>query len=362
MGTLTTSQAEAGIQNFYKSYLPTYVSKVPSVPQDAIKLFGMAMGEGYSVKAAYELVIGQAVTLAASFENAYPSIPKPTLSQMVDSVGFANKLPGSEVINYLYPTASAADKSAILSAMNSGSLSATQFASGFSIAKATNSSPSAADIIKANTSLTPGSALKDSGLHFSGVTHDQLDFVTSMYVGGFGRAPDFGGLEFWSKELAANMKAGHTQFDAYLMVGHNMYVAGAKNAEGGTQLDNASYVDYAYNNALGRSADASGASYWINNLNSGAVERSQFLTTFLNSAQNAERDATFLGARVGVSEFAAQKHVTGPGTPSVDLKALIAPVVDIPTAQTAIEGIINKYGVAPIEMAGVSTLDVSFHG
>ena len=362
MGTLTTSQAETDIQNFYKTYVPTYVAKVPSVLTDSVKLFGMAMDQGYSVKAAYDLVIGQAVTLAAAFEHAYPSIAQPTPSQMVDSVGFANKLPGSEVINYFYPNASAADKSAILSAMNSGSLSITQFASGFSIAKATNSSPSTADIIKANTSLTPGSVLKDSGLNFSGVSHDQLDSVTSMYIGGFGRAPDFSGLEFWAKEYAANMNSGHTQFDSLLMVGHNMYVAGTKNGEGGTGLDNASFVNNAYNNALGRAADASGSIYWINNLNSGTVERSQFLATFLTGAQNSERDATFLGARVGVSEFAAQKHVTGPGTPGVDLKALIAPVVDIPTAQTAIEGIISKYGVAPIEMAGISTLDASVYG
>lgn len=366
MAALTQAQAEVNIQNFYKTFLPTMVSKLPDAPQDAIKLFELSMGQGSSVKASYDLVIAQGIVLAASFEHAYASNPTPSGSQFVDAVGFANTFSGSEVINFLYPSATAADKSTLLGAMNSGSLSITQFASGFSIAKATNNSPSADDIIKAHTALTPGAALPDSGLHFNGLSHDQQDFLVSMYIGAFGRAPEFDGLKYWATELATDLKAGHAQNDSYLMVGHNMYTAGAQNGEGGTQLDNSAYVNFAYNNALGRSADAAGAEYWINNLNSGGIERGQFLTTFLTAAQNSERDAVFLGARVGVGEFVAQKHVSGLGTAPIDLKGIIDPVHDIPTAQTAIDSIISKYGpapsVAPIELAGISTIDSAVHG
>lgn len=365
MAALTKSQAEAYIQSFYKTYLPTMVSKAPDAPNDAIKLFELSMAQGSSVKASYDLVIAQGVVLAATFEHAYASNPTPTGSQFVDAVGFANTFSGTEVIKFLYPSASAADKSTLLSAMNAGSLSITQFASGFSIAKATNSSPSADEIMKAPASLTPGSALPESGLHFNGLSDGQQDFLVSMYIGAFGRAPEFDGLKYWATELANDLKSGHAQNDSYLMVGHNMYAAGSQNGEGGTQLDNSAYVNFAYNNALGRAADADGAAYWINNLNSGGLERFQFLTTFLTAAQNSERDATFLGARVGVGEFAAQQHVSGVNKPPVDLKGIIAPVHDIPTAQTAIDGIINQYGlapsVAPIQLAGITTFDASVH-
>ncbi|CAM5410463.1 hypothetical protein SSTU70S_02952 [Stutzerimonas stutzeri] len=42
-----------------------------------------------------------------------------------------------------------------------------------------------------------------------------------------------------------------------------MYDAGERNGEGGTDLPNASYVNYAYNNALGRNADTSGYDFWL---------------------------------------------------------------------------------------------------
>lgn len=359
MATLTNAQAIANIESFYKKFLPTYVAKLPNDSyQYAIELFNAQLGAGSSLKASYDYVIAQAVVMAAGFENAYPSNPVPTGGQIVDPIGFANTFPNSEVINYLYPNASAADKATLISSMQNGSLSVTDFASSISIIKSSNPTPD--EIIKAPETLTGAANLPDSGLQFAGVTDGQLDLVISMYIGAFGRTPEFEGLEYWAKEFATNMSHGMKQNEAFQAVGQNIYKAGTENGEAGTTLNNADYVTFAYNNALGRPAEKSGYDYWVNDLDSGQMGRGDFLTTFLTAGLDHERDSNFLVARIAVGKFAAQNHVSGIGAPGIDSKAILAGVTDIASANNVISGIIAQYGAAPaaIELTGVTTFEL----
>ncbi len=359
MAALTASQAISNIETFYKTYLPTYVAKLPDDSyQSASKLFTMLMDSGWSLKASYDSVIAQAIVLANSFENAYPSHPVPNQDQMVDPIGFANTFPVSEVINYLYPTASAADKSSLVVSVNNGTLSVTDLGSAISILKPTNASPTANQIKAAPDQLSPSADLPHSGLNFPGISDHQLDFLTSMYIGGFSRAPEYEGLKYWANELATDTAHGMTQSEAFLAVGHNIYQAGAQNGEAGTTLNTSDYVGFAYSNALGRAADTAGFNYWVNDLDAGHISRGDFLTTFLTAGNDFARDANYLAARTAVGEFAAQKHVSGIGAPGIDTKAILAGVTDIASAQTVINGIITKYGTAPavqsIALVGVA--------
>jgi len=365
MAALTVSQAVLNIESFYKSYLPTLVSTFPnSGYQDAVNLFNINLSAGWSIKASYDTVIAQGLVSAISFENAYPSKPVPTKEQMVDAIGFANTFPASEVINYLYPNASSADKATLAASINNGSLSITDFGSAISILKA-SSNPTVDQIKGAPDQLSPVANLPDSGLHFPGLSDHQLDFLTSMYIGGFSRAPEYEGLKYWANELNNDMQHGMTQSAAFLAVGHNIYQAGLQNGEAGTTLNTHDYVGFAYNNALGRAPDTAGFSYWENDLNAGHISRGDFLVTFLTAGNDYARDANFLAGRTAVGEFAAQKHVSGIGAPGIDTKAILNGVTDIASAQTVINGIISKYGNAPatqsIELVGVSSVAVDMH-
>jgi hypothetical protein len=365
MSTLTSAQALQNIKAFYVSHLPTYTSKYSPWEGEVENLFNLNLQSGQSLKAAYDYAIATGIALGVSFEHAYPSNPTPTGSDMTNPVSFVNKFPPSEVVNYLYPSASAADKANLVTSITNGTLSVTDFGNALSILKPSTPNPTPDQIKSAPEQLSPSANLPDSGLHFPGLTDHQLDFLTSMYIGGFSRAPEYEGLKYWSSELNNDIQHGMNQSEAFLAVGHNIYQAGAQNGEAGTTLNTSDYVGFAYNNALGRAPDTAGFNYWVNDLNGGHISRGDFLTTFLTAGMNSDRDANYLSARTAVGEFAAQKHVSGTGAPGIDAKGVLSGVTDIASAQATINGIIAKYGSAPaihsIELVGVSSSSVDAH-
>lgn len=72
--------------------------------------------------------------------------------------------------------------------------------------------------------------------------------------------------------------------DAFKLLAHHMYWAGAQGGEQGTDLPNADYVDFVYQTVLGREGEASGVAYWVKELDDGSVARSEFIAVFLTSA------------------------------------------------------------------------------
>lgn len=359
MATLTQDQAAANIISFYKAYLPSLLAKIPTAYQNAIDLFHASIDAGYSFKASYDLVISQAIISAGSFENAYPSKPVPTNEQSLNPIGFVNTMPANEVINYLYPTASAADKASLTASIQNGTLTVSDLGSAISLLKPTTSSPTVDQIKHAGETLGSGANLPDAGLSFTGLTDHQLGFLTSMYIGAFGRTPEYEGLKYWANELAGELNHGQGQMAAFVATGNNIYKAGAQNGEAGTTLNTADYLTFAYNNALGRTADTAGYNYWMHDLTSGAISRGDFLATFLTAGLDQARDEAFLAGRIAVGEFAAQQHVSGKGAAGIDTKGILSGVTDVTSAQSAINSIIQKYGTASSPKA--EQVDV-FHG
>lgn len=92
------------------------------------------------------------------------------------------------------------------------------------------------------------------------------------------RNPDPGGRTYWINSLGAGKALW--RFRAQLF-GSNEYFTKA----GGT---NATYVQRAYADVLGRAPDPSGATYWTNKLNAGA-DRGQVALQFMNSAEARRR-------------------------------------------------------------------------
>lgn len=172
-----------------------------------------------------------------------------------------------------------------------------------------------------------------------------------MYDSAFNRAPEFNGLKYWANKLSAELSWGTDQATAYTVISKQMYIDGKGNNEGGTSLGNADYVNYAYQNILGRNGEAAGVTYWNNQLATGAVDRGGFVAKFVGDALGNVGDGDFQ-ARIAVSKFAGPEHVSrGPSAPGIDLHGVIQNVYDATSANAAINAIIQKYGTAAVPHA-----------
>lgn len=259
-----------------------------------------------------------------------------------------------EFVSIYYSGASASDKLAIKAAYNDGALTGMDLVAGIGLTSTGSTYPPASSVVSKAEEIGRESGFPEAFLPLSGLNDDQKDFLVSIYVAAFNRAPEYEGLKFWAGDMEKAMQSGYSEQDAFFFIGNAMYDAGERNGEGGTDLPNASYVNYAYNNALGRDADAIGYDFWLKELNSGAVERGDFLTVFLTGVEDGQRDALFLEARVAVASHAAQEHVSGNGAPGIDAREIMVGVVDSETALAKIAQIQDQFGVADIAMSGIS--------
>jgi len=268
-----------------------------------------------------------------------------TLGQ-TKAAAFVESLPSSMVVNFLYPQASADTKAAMTTALDTGAISKENFTFGILKLATTNTAPTLADVTKAATVAGLAASYPDSGLHVAGVTSAQQDFVVALYDSSFSRAPEYNGLTYWANKLNVELSYGTDQTTAYAVISKQMYIDGKGNGEAGTNLGDSAYVNFAYQNILGRSGDAAGVSYWNDKLATGTVDRGSFVAKFVGDAINNAGDSDFLQARIAVSKYAAQAHVSGPSAPGIDLHAVIQNVSDAASANAAINAIIAKYGTA----------------
>lgn len=185
-----------------------------------------------------------------------------------------------------------------------------------------------------------------------GVSKTQLNFLVAMYVGAFTRAPEHEGLKYWGTFLSKELAKQPTERDAFNALSKQMYSDGKGNGEGGTTLNDQDYVNFAYNNILGRNGDSGGIQYWNKQLSTGAIDRGSFVSSFVNDALQNAGDGDFLAARVSVAKFLAQEKVSGSSAPSIDLSGSISKIYDVDSAIKAIESINLKYGAPDINQGG----------
>ncbi|MEG3113668.1 DUF4214 domain-containing protein [Salinicola sp. 4072] len=118
-----------------------------------------------------------------------------------------------------------------------------------------------------------------------------LDFVQSLYVAYYGRPADSAGQMYWAERADAE--------------GQGAILDAFGNSEEFTQeygdLGNDELVDSLYQQLFGRSADATGQSYYAGILASGDKSLSEIAVTIMNAAQGSDIDA--IDARTEVAQY-----------------------------------------------------------
>jgi uncharacterized protein YkwD len=100
--------------------------------------------------------------------------------------------------------------------------------------------------------------------------------VARLYLAYFGRDPDFAGLMFWANQL----RVGYS-----LQAVSQAFATSGEFQQQYGSLSNTAFVDRVYRNVLGRAADSGGLSYWVGQLNSGALDRGGVMMNFSESAE-----------------------------------------------------------------------------
>jgi Domain of unknown function (DUF4214) len=99
--------------------------------------------------------------------------------------------------------------------------------------------------------------------------------VARLYFAVFRRIPDFGGLGYWLSQFRNGMSLG-TIADNFVASGEFVSTYGA--------LDDGAFVDLVYHNVLGRDPDPAGRQYWLDHLAFG-MGRGALMTGFSESAE-----------------------------------------------------------------------------
>lgn len=338
--TISINEAKANLSYLYERYLPSH----PDLLRTNLGVLDIAATDSaVNVQEVYEYLLSYFTLDVGQYGSAFPGHPVGLAERGGSPSAYDSSIPSGQIVDYYYPNASQADKAAIIQSLDSG-LPVSDFLEGWAVVSQISPAPSAKTIIEAATddNYIPGSPLS-----FPGVTDSQLDFLTSVYVGSFNRAPEYNGLKYWAVELGDHLKNGMPEHAVFRLIVSTMFKAGAENGEQGSTMSHSAYVTHLYNNVLGRTPDKGGLDYWVNDLSSGVVEREVFLETFLTAALEHKSDASYITARVEVAKFAAQEHISGSNASNINLSTILNGVKDASTAKAAINALIDKFGAVP---------------
>ena len=158
-----------------------------------------------------------------------------------------------------------------------------------------------------------------------------LDFSQQLeltYIGYFNRSADTSGLRFWSSQNQTAQAAGQSADDALKNIANSFspqtetyalypfLTSTAPLTTPASQASLSSLVGNVYANLFGRAADASGKSYWVGQLTSGAVSLGASILTIANGATGS--DATALQNKITVAlDFTTRTGSAGLGISSV---------------------------------------------
>lgn len=115
----------------------------------------------------------------------------------------------------------------------------------------------------------------------------EFDAVTAsvgrLYFAAFLRAPEPGGLLYWSEQVQAGVS---------LVTVAEQFAGSAELQARYGSLDDAGFVDRLYRNVLGRPAEEDGQQYWTSKLQAGELTRGGVLHHFAQSPEHRDRRAT----------------------------------------------------------------------
>lgn len=122
--------------------------------------------------------------------------------------------------------------------------------------------------------------------------------VTELYVATFNRAPDTGGLIYWSDHAGMTLE----------QIAASFFVQPETQALYPEALSNEVFVNTIYNNVFNRDAEPGGLAYWVDALESGSVSRANMILAIVNGAQNTPigQDQRVLDNKTEVGLYFAQ--------------------------------------------------------
>src|SRR5690606_16490771 len=101
--------------------------------------------------------------------------------------------------------------------------------------------------------------------------------VAGIFLSYFNRAPEYEAMAFYvdayNQLLAQQGDDPAAHPNAFKTLSAAIYVDGVRHGEvpGGSTISNAFYVDFLYENVLGREPDQAGLDYWVSQLDQGTI-------------------------------------------------------------------------------------------
>jgi hypothetical protein len=141
--------------------------------------------------------------------------------------------------------------------------------------------------------------------------------VAQLYTAFFDRAPDAAGLAYWVNELQTGLITLEQMASNWV----NEQPEGQAKYPNGTS--NTAFLDAIYQNVLGRSPDAEGQQYWLNQLSSGAMSRDVFIAAIINGAHGNTTAQGVLDAKLLDNKAAVGVAFADHGTNNLALAAKI---------------------------------------
>ena len=158
--------------------------------------------------------------------------------------------------------------------------------------------------------------------------------ITGLYVGLIGRAPDTGGLDFWTNGYRNRIDKGQSEAEALRGVAQNMFDAGATKEYYPETLSNQEIVDGFYENVLGRQGDAEGIAFWADALNKPETKTGDVLVDMIDAVkdysgdnQEALASQTLFEKKLEVSDYYVSE-ISQPGEADIEVSIRLLNAVD----------------------------------
>ena len=110
-------------------------------------------------------------------------------------------------------------------------------------------------------------------------TAELTNSIGRLYTAAFGRMPEAGGLNFWTKAASDNIIT-------YENIAKEFTVSNEFISRFGQNISDVEFIGNLYGNVLGRLPDAEGMNFWSNAMAVNGMSRSEALISFANSNEN----------------------------------------------------------------------------
>lgn len=117
---------------------------------------------------------------------------------------------------------------------------------------------------------------------------DQSETVGGFYDVMFDRAPDAGGLKFWTNSIVDYGNSELTVAEAFTQA----------TEDGANTLTNAQFVTLMYQNAFARTPDQAGFDFWVGALDAKLIDRGEVLLGFVDSPEFTQNELDMIAVRI----------------------------------------------------------------